>query len=244
MMLAIELSERTRKWANQDMSENLFGTAAPLSLRTSAGVADIIRREILAGTLKPNQPLMERNIAQELGVSRTPVREALFALQGEGLVELVPRKYARVRKVSYTDISQIYSLRLVLESHAAEAAAQFADDQAILDIETAFIRQKNLSKTCTAIEQTDADLAFHAAIAAASGSKILVTVTHQVLAFTAALRSRVKYDAAQTRTALAQHKAVLGAIKAREPENAARLMAEHIQASTEYAKKNAVLVES
>ena len=81
------------------MSSLFSKSDAPLSSRTSVGVADIIRREIFAGTLQPEQPLLERDIASELGVSRTPVREALFALQGEGLVELVPRRNARVRKM-------------------------------------------------------------------------------------------------------------------------------------------------
>ncbi len=218
----------------------MFASPGPLSVRTSAGIADIIRREILAGNLKPDQPLMERSIAQELGVSRTPVREALFTLQGEGLVELIPRKYARVRKVTYNDISQIYALRRVLESHSAENAAKYADNTAILAIQTAYMRQKMLDKKCTALEQTDADLAFHAAIAEASGSQILQTVVHQVLAYTAALRSSVKYDATQTKKALAQHKAVLDAIKARNPQKASELMSDHIVSSTLYVEKSIV----
>lgn len=211
-------------------------TSASLSTRTSAGIADVIRREILSGSLAPEQPLMEREIAAELGVSRTPVREALFILQGEGLVELVPRRNARVRRVTYTDISQIYSLRLVLETHSAESAARFATPSTILAIETALLRQKNLGRDCTALEQADADLAFHRAVASASGSTILTTILQQVLAFTATLRSRIKYDVSRTRIVLAQHKDILTAIKDRDPKLASKRMAEHIGMSTEYAK--------
>jgi DNA-binding GntR family transcriptional regulator len=208
-----------------------------LAVTTSAGVADVIRREILSGRLEPGQPLMERAIAKEIGVSRTPVREAFFALQGEGLVELSPRKYARVRKVSSTDISQIYSLRRVLEAHAASNAAIYADDAAQLQIEIALIRQKNLSKDCSAIEQADADLAFHAAIVAASGNQLLKTVTNQVLAITATLRSRYKYNSAMSKCALSQHKAVLSAIKARNSDRAADLISDHISSSEVYAEE-------
>ena len=214
------------------------GNKSPVTTRASASIADIIRGEILSGNLKPDAPLLERDIALELGVSRTPVREALFVLQGEGLVELEPRRYARVRKISYSDISQIYSLRVVLESHSARSATRLADDRAILAIETALAKQKNLDKNCSAVEQTNADLEFHAAIAAASNSQILKTVVHQVLAFTATLRSRFKYDGKQFKQALSQHKAILEAIKARDPEKAGALMTEHIGVSEGYAKSH------
>jgi DNA-binding GntR family transcriptional regulator len=213
---------------------------APLSSRTSAGVADIIRREIVAGTLKPEQPLLERDIASELGVSRTPVREALFALQGEGLVELVPRRNARVKKITDVEIRQIYALRRVLEAHSAASAAEFANAQNILDIETTLLRQKNLPRDCSATEQAEADLAFHAAVAAAARSQILLTVVTQVLALTATLRSRVKYNAPQSRRALSEHQAILGAIKARSPDAAREAMWSHIDSSIaniqEYAR--------
>lgn len=221
------------------MADLFSKSDTPLSSRTSAGVADIIRRDILSGTLKPEQPLLERDIASELGVSRTPVREALFALQGEGLVELVPRRNARVKKITDVEIRQIYALRKVLEAHSAASAAEFANAQNILDIETALVRQKNLPAGCSATEQAEADLAFHAAVAAATRSQILLTIVTQVLAVTATLRSRVKYDAKKSRRALSEHQAVLAAIKARSPEAAREAMQRHIEASIIYIKDQA-----
>jgi DNA-binding GntR family transcriptional regulator len=218
------------------MSGLFSKSEAPLSSRTSVGVADIIRREILAGTLQPEQPLLERDIATELGVSRTPVREALFALQGEGLVELIPRRNARVRKITDIEIRQIYALRKVLEAHSAASAAEFASPQDILGIETALVRQKNLPRDCSATEQAEADLAFHAAIAAAARSQILTTVMTQVLSITATFRSRMKYDTQQSRRALSEHQAVLAAIKARSPEAAREAMSKHIEASFVYVQ--------
>lgn len=219
------------------------GNKLPSTARTSTLIADIVRRDILSGRLKPNHPLLERDIALELGVSRTPVREALFVLQGEGLVELEPRRYARVRKIGYSDISQIYSLRAVLEAHSAESAARLADEKAIMQIEIALAKQRNLDKNCSSIEQTDADRQFHVAIAAASNSQILKTVANQVMAFTATLRSSIKYSATQSRRAIAQHKAILGAIKARNPERAAALMSEHINDSKEYMRETLVFFD-
>lgn len=217
----------------------LFGhNNISLSSRTSASIAELIRREILAGTLKPDQPLMEREIASELGVSRTPVREALFVLQGEGLVELVPRRYARVRRITDINIKQIYSLRRLLEVYAAENAALYAEHEDIIDIETTLLRQKNLPRECSAIEQAEADLAFHYAIASASNSPLLQTVTRQVLALTATLRSRVKYDPQRTKQAFSQHQKILDAVRKKDSELAARLMGEHIDESTAFVQRS------
>lgn len=221
----------------------LFGhNNISLSSRTSASIAELIRREILAGTLKPDQPLMEREIASELGVSRTPVREALFVLQGEGLVELVPRRYARVRRITDINIKQIYSLRRLLEVYAAENAALYAEHEDIIDIETTLLRQKNLPRECSAIEQAEADLAFHYAIASASNSPLLQTVTRQVLALTATLRSRVKYDPQRTKQAFSQHQKILDAVRKKDAELAARLMGEHIDESTAFVQRSTVEV--
>ena len=72
----------------------------PMAVRTSASVAQVIRRAILAGFLAPGSELPERKVALELAVSRTPIREALFTLQAEGLVELVPGRCARAPHIS------------------------------------------------------------------------------------------------------------------------------------------------
>lgn len=228
----------------QETTGDLFkGGNGPLAARTSSSVADIIRHNILAGALQPGQPLLERNIAQDLGVSRTPVREALFILQGEGLIELVPRKYARVRRITQTEVTQIYSLRRTLEMHSAQVAAAHADAGAILEIETALIRQRNLSKDCSAIEQAHADLAFHASIANATGSPLVKTVVNQVLSVTATLRSRLKYESKDLKQALKAHRDILAAIKAGDGATASALMGAHIDDSLSRVKVSQVVPE-
>ena len=106
----------------------------PLATRTSEGIAHVLRKAILAGILNPGQQLRERRLAEELQVSRTPIREALFTLHGEGLVDLAPRRCARVRAVTQSDIAQIYALRKLLEAHSARAAAENGDRAKITGI--------------------------------------------------------------------------------------------------------------
>ena len=87
---------------------------------------DRIRRSIVEGHLRPGQRLIEQRLAEELQLSRTPVREALRMLQSEGLVQFQPNRQARVRSISIDDLRDLYDLRSRLEGMAAELAAERA----------------------------------------------------------------------------------------------------------------------
>ena len=193
----------------------------PLATRTSEGIAHVIRKAILAGTLGPGQQLRERRLAEELQVSRTPIREALFTLHGEGLVDLAPHQAARVRAVTPSDIAQIYALRKLLEAQSARAAAETGD------------RATGGSPQ----DQAEADFAFHDAIAVASGSQLLLTVERQVLAVTITHRSRYKYSAQQIKRVWRLHEGILEAIESGDGDRAEALMASHIAESTDIAVK-------
>jgi DNA-binding GntR family transcriptional regulator len=228
-----------------DLLEGLVN--GPMAVRTSEGVAHVLRKAILSGALPPGQPLRERQLAEELKVSRTPVREALFNLQGEGLVDLTPSKYARVREVTPSDIAQIYSLRRVLEAYSARCAAERKDVAMLEKVEDALAAQRRLGASGSLMEQAQADLAFHEAIAAAAGSRLLTTVLHQVLAVTVTLRSRYKYKPNRAERVCQQHGEILRAIKDGDADEAESLMSEHIAESSrladEHLKTNAQALE-
>lgn len=207
----------------------------PMSQRTSEGVARILRAEIFAGQLRPGEPLPERLLAEQLGVSRTPVREALFTLQSEGLVELTPNRGATVRTITSHDITQIYALRGVLESYAAREAAQTRTREDLDALEDAHAKLERTSGSGEAAEQALADLAFHTTISDATGSRMLQTIMGQVLAFTVSYRSNFAYPADRAGAVLDEHRAILDAVRDQNPERAERLMREHVAASSEYA---------
>lgn len=208
---------------------------ATLSSRRSEAVAHVIRKAILTGELPPGEPIRERNLAAELEISRTPVREALFILQGEGLVNLSHNRGAYVASFTSSDIEQIYALRRVLESHAARCAAANRNQAQLEAIAEALDAHRRLDRRATPMEQAQADLAFHEAIAAAAGSQMLLTIAHQVLAVTFTLRSRYAYDAAYSKQVYRRHRAIFKAIEAGDAEAAAELMAEHVSQSSELA---------
>jgi DNA-binding GntR family transcriptional regulator len=207
----------------------------PLAHRTSEGAARILREAILAGRLKPGEPLRERLLAEEFGISRTPIREALFILQGEGLVELRPNRGAVVRTITSRDIEQIYALRAVLESHAARTAAENLCERHLDQLESAYARLRRLSSRSSASEQAEADLAFHSGISAATGSELLQTVVRQVFAVTVSYRSHYTYRVQEIRTANQQHRAILDALRDRDGELAEKLMREHVTWSSQLA---------
>jgi DNA-binding GntR family transcriptional regulator len=203
----------------------------PMSQRSSEGVARIVRKAILDGRLQPGQPLRERALADELGISRTPIREALFILQGEGLVGMTPNRGATVRTITATDIAEIYSVRGLLESHAAALAAERVSDRELHRLDEAHHRIERLGDHASPQEQAEADLHLHGLIADAAGSHLLRTILGQVHAFTATYRSRYPYPPDQLRRANAQHKAIIDALRDRDPEGADRRMREHVGAS-------------
>src|SRR5438067_4229529 len=96
---------------------------APLVRNASAAATELIREAIIDGRLPPGQRLKEEELARELGISRTPVREALLVLQTEGLVDAAPNRGAVVRSHDGDDLEDLYQLRALLEGYAARRAA-------------------------------------------------------------------------------------------------------------------------
>jgi DNA-binding GntR family transcriptional regulator len=209
-----------------------------MSQRTSEGVARILRTEIFSGQLKPGEPLPERLLAEQLGVSRTPVREALFTLQSEGLVELTPNRGATVRTITSHDIVQIYSLRGVLESYAAREAAQTRTRHDLDALEDAHAKLERISALGSAPEQALADLAFHTIISESTGSRLLQTIMGQVLAFTVSYRSNYAYPSDRASIAITEHRAILDALHDQDADRAGQLMREHVESSSRFALKH------
>lgn len=216
------------------MTDTLLGLVeGPMAVRTSEGVAHVMRKAIISGRLAPGEVLAERKLAEELSVSRTPVREALFILQGEGLIELAAGKRARVREVSSTEIQEIFVLRRMLETHAAEQAAVLADKAKLARIVDALRVQRILGEASNALEQAQADLAFHEAIANAAGSQLLLTLLRQVLAITVTYRSAIKYTGARVTRVYQEHDGILEAIRAGDAKLAGERMSQHVAASSD-----------
>lgn len=143
-------------------------------------VFNTLRQGILTGSLKPGERLMEIHLANRLGVSRTPIREAIRMLELEGLVTMVPRKGAEVARISSQDLSDVLEVRRVLDGLATElACARITQEEKeeLKCCENDFVKAIE-SKDVTKIAKADVD--FHDVILRASGNKRLIQMMNNL----------------------------------------------------------------
>jgi DNA-binding GntR family transcriptional regulator len=185
-----------------------------------------LRGAILAGSLIPGERISEPALAETLGLSRTPIREALQTLAKEGLVEVTPHKGARVRQLSVKEIEEVYQVRAVLESEGARLAALQATEQDITDI---FSKLDCLNRfnpnNFTA--QRQADMSFHACFVAAGHNGTLERLFNDLQGSLSLLRTYTS-NLSQTPETKAQHLAIAEAIRNRQPEAAANAAKIHV----------------
>lgn len=188
----------------------------------------MVREAILDGDYRPGQPLVETDIAAQLGVSRAPVREAMRILSAEGLVETVPYHGTTVRALNRDDIDEIYSLRALLETFAIKRVIQHNDPadlarlRELYDVMLAAARAGDLRRI------NAADREFHLTLIERSRHGMLlstyVTVGMRVRQVMA-LINRTNEDLADIAY---NHLPILDAIAAREPDQAVTVLEQHI----------------
>jgi DNA-binding GntR family transcriptional regulator len=192
-----------------------------------------LRRRLADGTYPPGAHLREEDLAAQLGVSRTPVREALRRLDAEGWLRVVPNQGAFAAEWSRAEIEEIFDLRALLESHAAERAAASPAAQGIVALRAACDAGEAAmpAKDLAAIERvSEANVRFHQALWQMSG----LVRTRSILASLAVppmiLRNFRCFDETNLRRSLAQHREMTAAIAARNPAWAGAVMRAHVQA--------------
>lgn len=181
---------------------------------------------LLSGRFAPGERLSEPLLAQELGVSRTPVREAFMRLAEEGLVELVPGKGARVRRFSPEEVEEVYGVRALLEGEAARLAALRATLWELGELEERLKAIDEAPREDYA-EQMRRDLEFHRALVRLSGNRTLFRLYEDLLSSLALIRSALP-TLSQEETTREEHRAILEALKARDPEGAKRAVEAHV----------------
>ncbi|MCK4176481.1 GntR family transcriptional regulator [Aciditerrimonas ferrireducens] len=223
--------------------EQQGGAGAKRPGRSAADRAYLVVREAIAsGRLRGGEPVREEQVAKEIGVSRTPVREALRRLAAEGLVELEARRGARVARFEAEEVDEIFSLRVELESHAAALAAQRAgaDDVAKLAALCEEMREAAeafLADPCAGLEAvTDLNNRFHAKVLEVAGNRRLASVVEAVVQRALVERTFHGYSADQLRRSCRHHEEVVEAIAAGDPEWAEAVMRTHILAGRAVAK--------
>ncbi|TWU07911.1 GntR family transcriptional regulator [Stieleria varia] len=199
-----------------------------------------LRSRLIAGEFQPGSRIRYGPIGQELGISATPVREAMGLLANEGFVELVPQLGAVVRSVSRTELIELYEMREAIEPYAAAKAAQRAGRSQLDAIGRTLKRMQALatrvdhSKTKVAGRQVTADfekadLAFHMLIIEATGNQTMVRSGESSNALMRVFATeRHAYDAELMKSTCRDHQQIFDAIASNNPVAASDAMQQHI----------------
>jgi DNA-binding GntR family transcriptional regulator len=195
-----------------------FSQIRPVSLREQ--VVEQIRVAIIEGRLKPNDHIVEANLTKQLGVSRTPVREAFILLEREGLVFTEPNRGCFVRAFTEKDVADIFSMRTTLENFAGELIVEHLNDDDFYFLNTSIERQRRAISDVDFKQVRSIDMAFHRYLIDRSRHPLLIRGWRELVAQIAALLY-VRADAIpeyDEYLAIKDHQAIVDAYKARDIE--------------------------
>jgi DNA-binding GntR family transcriptional regulator len=213
--------------------------APPVHRSRADEVYDQLKNDIADFNLVPGDRFTEHEISDRLGVSRTPVRQALFRLQQEGYVEVLFRAGWRVLPFDFDQFEQLYDLRMVLETTAVRRICSDDGrvDQELLDVLAAIWLVPTNERSTDAAQVSQWDEEFHCALVAAAGNAEMARVHRDVtdririirrLDFTKQMRIDATYD---------EHAKILKAVQRKRGDQAAMLLRAHIETSQSEVRK-------
>ena len=191
-------------------------------------VFNTLRQAILRGELKPGERLMEIQLANKLGVSRTPIREALRKLELEGLVNMVPRKGAEVADITEKSLRDVLEVRKALEELSVQLACEKITEEEIEELKRVAERFKDTLDDQDVTKIAEADVAFHDVIYTATDNQKLILLLNNLRE--QMYRYRVEYLKKEEAypQLISEHEELIDNISKRNKEEATRIMCEHI----------------
>ncbi|MGL4799107.1 MAG: GntR family transcriptional regulator [Cellulosilyticaceae bacterium] len=195
-------------------------------------VFQTLRKAILTGELEPGERLMETQLGEKLGVSRTPIREAIRKLELEGLVVMVPRKGAQVAQFTEKDIKDVLEVRAALEALAAKLACKRMDDRSFLRLQLIITEYDYASRENDIDTMIQKDIEFHEAIFNATGndklSQFFNNMREQVDRYRIAYIKKTDHN-----NVIEEHLEILAALKNRDEALSSELATKHIETQCE-----------
>jgi DNA-binding GntR family transcriptional regulator len=213
--------------------ERPIGTAGAVS--TESSVADILRRRILTGQLVVGDHLRQSDIAVELGVSTTPVREALRSLAAEGLVQIDTNRGALIRKLSRAELIELLELQLVVEKVTLVAALPLMTSEILIDAQALHGQMIDSSDpTEWALLNRD----FHLLLSRASGRVRTLRVLREVINVTTLqLRQDISDWVGRRGAGECEHADLLEAIRAQDESRVVQILTDHLQVSIDHLRE-------
>ena len=192
-----------------------------------------IREDILSGRYEQNTVLKEAAIGAELGVSRTPVREALRQLELEGLVTIIPNRGAYVNMITAKDVQDIYVIRSMLEGLCARWATQSITDEQLDSMEETLCLSEYHTSKKNYEKLYELDSLFHEQLYEAGGSRILNHILSDFHDYVKMVRKATISTSSRSVTSTEEHRAIFEAIKEKDPDKAEALAKEHVKHTIE-----------
>jgi len=194
-------------------------------------IADIIRERILNGRYSIGEKIIEAPLANELSVSRTPIRQAFKKLESEGLVENIPNRGSFAKGFTKRDIQDIYEVRKVLEALAIEWAAERISEEDILKLEEIvelmefYTIKKNFEKIM------EVNKTFHEIIYKATESRFMAQILKSYQDYVEQARRTTVFEEEYLIGILNEHKGILNAVKKRDTKESTKLINQHLENS-------------
>ena len=199
-------------------------------------IAAIVRDRILKGEYEIGEKIKENQIATELRVSRTPIREAFKLLENEGLIDYIPNRGCFAKGFTKQDVDDIYAVRAALEMLAVERAVERITDAEVAALEEEwelmefYVRKKDSQKVL------ELNTAFHDIIYASTRSRFMAQVLRSYKGYIDKTRKSVFYDEAYLEAILNEHGEILDAIKRKDKEKAISAVSRHLEKSQDRAE--------
>ncbi len=235
-------------WAGGVIAGQRHSLKAPVSIfspnerqvseKTSVVLARTIRAAILDGRLEPYQALPEVELSKQLGTSRTPIREALLLLEREGLVEGAPNRGSTVKGYEETELEELYTLRALLEGHAARIAAERIDERDLVRLDESCDRFAKLRTSGDRRQLADENFTFHEVILRAANVEKLTRMVREVTAVPPIYRSYMAYSDDNRKAVERAHRAITKALRQGDAERAAEQMQAHVIWARDLAMKH------
>lgn len=194
-------------------------------------VCETLREAIRSGVLKPGERLMEIQLADELGVSRTPVREAMRKLELEGYVIMLPRRGTYVANISIRDINEVFEIRTSLDALASGLAAERITEEELEQLERLLVSIGENIETRNMKKVVEDDMEFHDILYKASRNQRLVGIISNLREQMTRFRSMSMSYPGRLKKTLEEHSRLVEAIAQRDVELAQKLAVEHMENS-------------
>lgn len=190
-----------------------------------------IRRAILDLDFLPGTPLSEAQLAEAYKISRTPVREALKLLEREGLVRVFPARGTFVAELAYSDVVEIYEVRLLLESFAATVATSRLTKEELTSLFGSMVEAERALERGEIEEACLLDIQLHRSIVMATGNQRIRRILSQMDDQVHRIRMIALRDPERIRQTLVEHKRIIAALMERDSERAGVEMRDHLRAA-------------